>query len=78
MMIGRSVLIRTVDGNYLGRVADIPSDGFVQLEDASRVGASDLSTGKLADVEPYPDGCYPRVNVDAIVEYCEWRHPLPR
>ena len=77
--IGEQVFIRTVTYHAVGKIANI-SDKFLTLEHASWVADSGrfhnaLRDGTLDEVEPIP-GVY-RVNIDSIVDICEWKHPLP-
>ena len=78
--IGEQYLIRTVTFYYTGRLVRITASDIV-LEDAAwiadtaRFGTA-LITGKLNEVEPYPDPvAVPR---GAIVDFTKWRNPLPR
>lgn len=77
---GKNVIVRTVTYHYTGRLVAVTPDGGLVLEDAAWIGdsgrwAKALVTGRLDEVEPYPDG---PVVVSAIVDVSEWRHPLPR
>jgi hypothetical protein len=45
------------------------------IADTGRWSAA-LATGKLSEVEPYPDLCI--VSRAAIVDVAPWLHPLPR
>lgn len=79
--IGTSYLIRTVTMILTGRLVGV-DEHELWMEDAAWVAdtgryADALRTGKLSEVEPYPDG---RVFVGrgAIVDGCEWPHSFPR
>lgn len=78
--IGKSYLIRTVTMSYTGRVVTVTGSD-VMLDDAAWIAdtgryADSLKSGTLSEVEPYPS----RVAVarGAIVDFAEWKHPLPR
>ena len=78
--IGETYLIRTVTMYYTGRVIAL-TDSDIQLEDAAWVAdtgrfSDALKKGTLAEVEPYPNGCY--IARDVIVDFAPWTHPLPR
>jgi hypothetical protein len=78
--IGTCYLIRTVTMIDLGRLVAITDTDFV-LEDASWVAdtgrfADALKTGKLEEVEPFPDRAI--VSRGAIVDGAQWIHALPR
>lgn len=77
---GKPVLIRTVTTYFTGEVVNVV-DGMIYLEDAAWVANTGrfnecLTTGKLNEVEPYPDGVW--VNRDVVVDISLWNHPLPR
>ena len=79
--IGQAYLIRTVTQYLIGLLVEVHDQELV-LEGASWVActgrfAAALETGKLEEVEPYPDG---RVIVGrgAITDCGEWRHDQPR
>lgn len=79
-VIGEAVFIRTITYHSVGRIVNI-SDKFLTLEDASWIADSGrfhnaLRDGTLSEVEPII-GSY-RVNIDSIIDVCEWKHPLPR
>ena len=78
--IGKAYLIRTVTMHYTGRVVAV-TDSDVLLDDAAWIAdtgrfADCLASGELSEIEPYPG----RVTVcrGAMVDFCEWKHPLPR
>lgn len=78
--VGKSYLIRTVTLYYTGRIASM-TDADLVLEDAAWVADTGrfgecLLTGKLAQVEPFPDSVI--VNRDVIVDATGWVHELPR
>jgi hypothetical protein len=77
---GKKVLIRTVTNYYTGQVEGateqfIILSGAAWIADTGRFHTA-LATGKLEEVEPYPDRCW--VALGAIVDICEWNHELPR
>lgn len=78
--IGKSYLIRTVTMHYTGRVVGV-TDSDVTLEDAAWIAdtgrfANSLADGTLSEVEPYPGAVH--ICRGAIVDFSQWRHPLPR
>lgn len=78
--VGQIYIIRTVTMYYTGRL-DAVYPGELVLSDAAWIAdtgrwSAALSTGKLPEVEPYPDGCI--VSRAAIVDVAPWGHPLPR
>jgi hypothetical protein len=78
--IGKAYLIRTVTMHYTGRVVDV-TDSDVVLEDAAWIAdtgrfANSLVDGTLSEVEPYPGQV--AVCRGAMVDFCEWKHGLPR
>lgn len=78
--IGKAYLIRTVTMHYTGRVV-VVTDSDVLLEEASWIAdtgrfADSLATGSLGEVEPYPGKV--AVCRGAMVDFCEWKHALPR
>ncbi len=80
LKVGAKVFIRTVTHYYTGEITLITSDAIV-LKDAAWVADTErfgltLSTGKLNEVEPYPDGV--EVARGSIVDVCRWNHALPR
>lgn len=80
LSIGNSVLIRTVTYFQVGRIVGI-TETEVLLEDASWVGDTGrfnlaLRTGIFDEIEPFVGTVL--VNRGAIIDVCEWRHPLPK
>jgi hypothetical protein len=78
--VGKSYLIRTVTMHYTGRVVRV-TDSDVLLEDAAWIAdtgryADSLATGTLSEIEPYPSMV--AVCRGAMVDFAEWRFPLPR
>ena len=78
--VGNTVLIRTVTNYYTGRIAAF-TDAEILLDDAAWVAdtghfTNALTTGTLSDVEPYVGPVV--VSRGALVDCCDWRHPLPR
>jgi hypothetical protein len=78
--IGKAYLIRTVTMHYTGRVVEV-TDSDVVLEEAAWIAdtgrySNSLVNGTLNEVEPYPG----RVSVcrGAMVDFAEWKHPLPK
>lgn len=79
--LGEAIFVRTVTHHYTGKlVAVCPQD--LVLEDVAWIADdgrfhSALETGKLAEVEPFPDG--KRIlNRGALLDTGLWPHPLPR
>lgn len=82
LAIGRKVLIQTVTFYYTGQVVK-EENGFVELGSAACVFSTGylhtaLTTGKLTEVEPYPDSQSVFVAKGAIVSVSPWNHALPR
>jgi xanthine dehydrogenase molybdopterin-binding subunit B len=78
--LGRAVFIRSVTYHYIGRIVYL-DDREMVLGDASWIGDSGrwhhaLTTGELADVEPYPG--LVSISRAAIVDVSPWLHDLPR
>ena len=78
---GRKYFIRTVTYHYLGECVDIKG-GFVKLRKASWVADSGrfhvaMNSGVLSEVECYPADLIVNVNINTIVDFCEWKHPFP-
>jgi len=78
--VGNKYLIRTVTHIDTGEVTDIIGD-FVRLKDAAWIADTGryhdcLKSGKLNEVEPYPDGV--TINTTAIIDFANWNHALPR
>jgi hypothetical protein len=78
--VGKSYFFRTVTYHYLGQVAQL-TDTDIVLINASWVADSGrwseaLKTGKLSEVEPYPDPVI--IQRAAVVDATIWRHDLPK
>lgn len=78
--IGEKVFIRTVTYHHVGKIRAV-HEKFLELEESSWVADSGrfhdaLKHGTLSEVEPIPGRC--RVNIESIVDVCEWNHELPR
>jgi hypothetical protein len=76
---GDAVIIRTVTHYYTGRIEVIDKDWIV-LSSAAWIAdtgrwAQALSSGKLSEVEPFPNGV--SVARGAIVDCSAWGHDLP-
>lgn len=79
--IGKLYLIRTVTNFLLGKLVQVTDQELV-LEDCAWVAstgrfAEALKSGKLDEVEPYPDGQI-IVGRGALVDACLWAHPSQR
>src|SRR5882762_6780000 len=77
-----AVIVRTVTHYYVGRLVG-EDERWLYLADCAWVAdtgrwSTALSTGKLNEVEPYPDGVVVRVAVGAVVDISDWNHKLPR
>lgn len=84
-LTGHAVFIRTVTSYFTGVLERRLEDGFLVLQDASWIATTARFGTMMAEgavqgieVEPYPPGLPVYVNEKAIVEICEWKHPLPR
>lgn len=78
--VGKAYLIRTVTMHYTGRVVAV-TDSDVVLEEAAWIAdtgryANSLTDGTLNEVEPYPGQV--AVCRGAMVDFCEWKHQLPK
>lgn len=78
--VGKSYFIRTVTNFYTGRLERITPNELVLAEaawiaDTGRFSTA-LKTGDLSEVEPYPAEVI--LSRGALVDACEWLHPLPR
>jgi len=78
--VGKAYLIRTVTMHYTGRVVAV-TDSDVVLEEAAWIAdtgryANSLTDGTLNEVEPYPGQV--AVCRGAVVDFCEWKHQLPK
>ena len=79
-IVGEKYLIRTVTMYYTGRVVRV-TDYDVVLADAAWIAdvgrySEALETGKLNEVEPYPNEVV--VARGAVVDFTVWSHDLPR
>lgn len=79
-VVGRSYFLRTVTHYYTGKLLAVYDDALLLgdaawIADTGRFGEA-LKTGRLVEVEPYPDRLI--VARGAIVDACLWDHPLPR
>ena len=79
--IGKAYLIRTVTMIDTGRLIAVTPHELV-LTDAAWVAdsgrfADALKTGKLNEVEPFPEGKV-IIGRGSVVDAAEWLHPLPR
>lgn len=77
--VGKAYFIRTVTNYFTGKV-DAITDSDIVLSDAAWIADTGrfhtaLKTGKLNEVEPYPDGCI--VARGAIIDMARWPHVLP-
>jgi len=81
LTVGKKLFIRTVTHYYTGKVISFDKDEIILdqaawVADTSRWSIA-LEKGTLSEVEPYPDGPV-AIARGAIVDYCEWKHDLPR
>lgn len=79
---GNTVFIRTVTMYYTGQIVGVTKEEVLLasaawIADTGRFSTA-LSTGKLSEVEPYPDGVVVSVSRGAIIDACAWTHALPR
>lgn len=77
---GKSYFFRTVTQFITGRVERVTPKEII-LSDAAWIAdtgrfSDALKTGKLNEVEPFPGEII--LGRGAIVDCCEWLHPLPR
>ena len=79
--VGHNVIIRTVTMHLTGTLVAVhPQE--LELADASWVASSGrwaqaLRTGKLSEVEPFPEGPV-IVGRGALIDMALWTHLLPR
>ena len=78
--VGNNVIVRMVTYHVVGHIEAITKDEIV-LSDASWVADSGrwfdaLKTGKLNEVEPFPDTV--SLGRGAVVDATTWNHPLPK
>ena len=79
LAVGETVYIRAVTFHYVGRITAI-TDTDIKLQNASWIADSGrwseaLKTGKLSEIEPFPDTvCVMR---GAIVDVSPWNFDLP-
>lgn len=80
--VGNTVLIRAVALYYTGVIITLTKEEVV-LKDAAWIAstgrfAAACKSGKLDEVEPYPDDVLVSVNRGAILDVADWNHPAPR
>ena len=80
LVVGESYLVRTVTHYYTGKLKDITESDLV-LSDAAWIASTGrfseaLKTGKLDEVEPFPDIVI--VSRDGLIDCSPWEHALPR
>lgn len=81
MPITGNVIIRTVTHYFTGHVVGETSqwlliDQAAWIADTGR-WANALKSGKLNEVEPYPEEAVIRVGIGAIIDIAPWGHALP-
>lgn len=80
--VGNCVYIRTVTHHYTGRIVAM-TDAEIILREAAWIAdqgvmSTAIASGKLVEVEPYPDDVGVTVNRGAVCDACDWTHDLPR
>lgn len=83
-VIGQKIFIRAITFHQVGRLTGIYRCGstiFLKLEEAAWVASSGrfsdaIDKGTLDEVEPVKTPIF--VNVQSIVDFYQWDHPLPR
>lgn len=80
--VGNTVLIRAVALYYTGVIETVTKEEVV-LKDAAWIASTGrfseaCKTGKLDEVEPYPDDVLVSLNRGAILDVSDWNHPAPR
>jgi hypothetical protein len=78
--VGNCVLIRTVTHFQVGEIVEIgPQEillrGASWVADTGKLHQA-LKSGVLSEIEPFSDGIV-LTGRGAIVDVCNWRHPLP-
>lgn len=81
LKIGTKIFIRTVTNYFTGIIIAFNKDEII-LDKAAWISETErwftsLSSGVLREVEPYPDGPV-HISRGSIIDYCEWKHDLPR
>jgi hypothetical protein len=79
---GNKVFIRAVTFYYTGEIVGLTGDEVI-LSSAAWIAATGryavmLKNGAPDEIEPYPDGVLVSIGRGAIVDACDWKHPLPR
>lgn len=79
--VGKNIIIRTVTMIQVGKLVGVTPHELV-LEDAAWVADTGrfsecLATGNVNECEPFPVGQV-IVGRGAVIDACEWRHPLLR
>lgn len=82
---GKNIFIRTVTSYFTGRLVGITANRFIVLEDAAWISVTGRFGTMLVEgptcineLEPYPADLPVYVNEASVVDWCEWRHKLPR
>ena len=80
LRVGNAVFIRTVTHYATGRIVSLTRDEIVLTEAAwiacTKRWHTSLTTGELEEVEPFPGPV--SIGRGAVVDVCDWTHPLPR
>lgn len=79
---GSNVFIRTVTHYFTGHVERVTKSWIILsqaawIADTGRFSEA-LKTGRLNEVEPYPDDGVVRVARDGVIDAAPWKHSLPR
>ena len=79
--VGEKYFIRTVTSYYTGVVIAV-NDREVKLDNACWIANTGrfydaLKDGVFKEVEPFPMGTFPTVQINAMCEYSVWLHDLP-
>lgn len=79
--VGKAYFFRTVTYHFTGRITSIVGD-FLVLEEAAWIGDSGrfayaMKSGKLEEVEPFPQDAPVLLNWTTITDAVEWAHALP-
>lgn len=79
--VGKNYFIRTVTHHLTGRLVKVTAKELV-LENAAWIADDGrfhdaLKTGKLSEVEPFPQDCQVIVGRGALIDAVVWKHALP-
>jgi len=83
--IGKKYFIRTISYHYVGEVIK-ETNNFISLVKASWIADSGrfydamkegIEITSSSEIEPYPVDLTVKININSIVDFCEYKHKLP-